>query len=207
MKRTRKQNISADVEHVLKADDLTERQRLFCLYYVRSFNATRSYQKAFECGYDVARVEGCKLMKNPSIRKELHSLQKSRFTRVLLDEHDIFQKYMDIAFADITDYVEFGREMVQVQGTDKLREVNRVKLKNSSGVDGTLIAEVKQGREGVAIKLIDRMKALDWLAEHMDMATAEQRARIDQMKANTERLQHNPEVSDDDGVTIINDMQ
>ena len=32
----------------------------------------------------------------------------------MLDESDIFQKYMDIAFADITDFVEFGREEIPV---------------------------------------------------------------------------------------------
>ena len=32
------------------------------------------------------------------------------------------------------------------------------------------------------------MKALDWLANHMDLATEEQRARIEQIKAQTHRL-------------------
>ena len=53
-------------------------------------------------------------------------------------------------------------------------------------MDGTLITEVKQGRDGASIKLADRMKALDWLAEHMDMATEEQRAKIEVMKSKIE---------------------
>ena len=32
------------------------------------------------------------------------------------------------------------------------------------------------------------MKALDWLAEHMSMATDEQKARIAQIKAQTDKL-------------------
>lgn len=47
---------------------------------------------------------------------------------------------------------------------------------------------MKQGKDGASVKLMDRMKALNWLAEHMDMANDEQRARIEQMKAKTEQI-------------------
>ena len=127
-------------------------------------------------------------------------LKQNRLNRELLDEHDIFQKYMDIAFADVTDYVSFGREVVPIMGafgpitvTDEktgekiplTKEINAVKFRESTDVDGTLIAEVKQGKDGASVKLMDRMKALDWLAEHMNLATEEQRARIAAMKSQT----------------------
>ena len=67
------------------------------------------------------------------------------------------------------------------------------------------MAEVKQGRDGASIKLADRMKALQWLSDHMDLATEEQRARIAQIKAQTERLSAQPVENEDDGVEIIND--
>ena len=68
------------------------------------------------------------------------------------------------------------------------KRVNVVRFKDSSEVDGTLIAEVKQGKDGASIKLPDRMKALEWLTEHMYMATEEQRARIENIKAKTEQI-------------------
>ena len=74
-------------------------------------------------------------------------------------------------------------------------------VSNSSEVDGTLIAEVKQGKDGASIKLPDRMKALEWLTKHMDMATEEQRARIEMMKQKS-----NTQQEEEDGVTIINDV-
>jgi phage terminase small subunit len=49
-------------------------------------------------------------------------------------------------------------------------------------MDGTILTEVKQGKDGASIKLADRMKALEWLAEHMDLATDEQKARIAAIK-------------------------
>ena len=64
-----------------------------------------------------------------------------------------------------------------------MKEVNTVRFRESTDVDGTIIAEVKQGRDGATIKLADRMKALEWLTQHMNMATEEQKARIDVMRS------------------------
>ena len=78
--------------------------------------------------------------------------------------------------------------------------VNSVRLKESDKVDGTLITEVKQGRDGVSVKLADRMKAIDWLADHMDIATAEQKAKIEQIRAKTAIMSGtSEEETEDDG--------
>lgn len=196
-----------EVESVIQNPDLSDKQRLFCLYYVRCFNATKAYRKAYGCAYSTAAVEGFNTLRNPKIQNEIQALKQSRLNREFLDEHDIFQKYMDIAFADITDYVEFGREKVQVMGafgpvevknpeTGKkeplIKEVNTVRFRESGEVDGTLISEVKQGKDGASIKLLDRMKALDWLAEHMDLASEEQKARIAVLKSKVEDKSEKP---------------
>lgn len=191
------QAVAADTASVSENPDLTEKQRLFCLYYVRCFNATKAYQKAYGCSYEAAKSNGYQLLANTYIRNEIQAMKQSRLNRELLDEHDIFQKYMDIAFADITDFVEFGQEeeyvigqfgLVQVEDpvTGKKaplkQKVNTVRFRESDSIDGTLITEVKNGKNGASIKLADRMKALEWLAEHMDIATEEQKARIAVLK-------------------------
>ena len=196
-KKKIQQAVAADIASVSENPDLTEKQRLFCLYYVRCFNATKAYQKAYGCDYFTANAHGFELLSNVVIKAEINRLKQSRLNRELLDEHDIFQKYMDIAFADITDFIEFGQEeeyvigqfgLVQVEDpvTGKKaplkQKVNTVRFKESDSIDGTLITEVKNGRNGASIKLADRMKALEWLAEHMDIATEEQKARIAVLK-------------------------
>lgn len=221
-KENDKNAVAEDVEQVMNNPDLTDKQRLFCLHYVRCFNATKAYQKAYRCSYETAMVRGSEILRNVKVRDEIHRLKQNRLNREMLDEHDIFQKYMDIAFADITDYVEFGREEIQVMsafGPVEIKDpetgekvplkktVNTVRFRESSEVDGTLIAEVKQGKDGASVKLMDRMKALNWLAEHMDLATDTQKAQIDQMKANTERLRRDSNPEDDEGVEIINDVE
>ena len=124
-------------------------------------------------------------------------MKRSRLNRELLDESDIFQKYMDIAFADVTDFVEFGQDeeyvigpygVVEIKDPETgekkplTQKINTVRFKESKDVDGTLISEIKNGRNGASIKLADRMRALDWLADHMDLATDEQKARIAALK-------------------------
>lgn len=196
-KKKVQQAVAADTASVSENPDLNEKQRLFCLYYVRCFNAVKAYQKAYGCSYETACGHGHELLKKVEIIAEINRLKQSRLNRELLDEHDIFQKYMDIAFADITDFVEFGQEeeyvigqfgLVQVEDpvTGKKaplkQKVNTVRFRESDSIDGTLITEVKNGKNGASIKLADRMKALEWLAEHMDIATEEQKARIAVLK-------------------------
>lgn len=199
----KKEAITEAVEQVIENAELTDKQRLFCVLYVKCFNATKAYQKAYEVDYNTAASIGYRLLENDGVKQEIQRLKKNRLNREMLDESDIFQKYMDIAFSDITDFVEFGQEDVPVMavygpvqvkdeetGEKKTltKKVNVVRFKDSSEVDGTLIAEVKQGKDGASIKLPDRMKALEWLAEHMYMATEEQRARIENIKAKTEQI-------------------
>lgn len=200
---TEKNVVAEEVEQVTKNSELTDKQRLFCIKYIRCFNATKAYQKAYGVDYNTAKAAGPRMLANVRIKNEIRNLKESRLNREMIEEADIFQKYMDIAFADITDFVEFGREHVPVMGPfgpievkDKatgekrqlMKEVNVVKFRESSEVDGTLISEVKQGKDGAGIKLADRMKALDWISSHMDLATEEQKAKIEQIRANTEKL-------------------
>lgn len=204
--------IEEDSQLISTNEKLTEKQRLFCMFYIRSFNATKSYQKAYGCDYESAAAISYRLLENVGVKNEITRLKQARLNREFLNEHDIFQKYMDIAFADITDYLQFGTEEVPVMGAfgiikDKetgkpiTKIVNTVRFKPSAEVDGTIISEVKQGKDGASIKLADRMKALDWLATHMDLATAEQKAKIAQINAQTERLKQDNEQEElaDDG--------
>lgn len=216
IKSKKRKAAESEVEQVIENPDLTDKQRLFCIYYVRSFNATKAYQRAYECSYEVAMKNGSRMLRNAEVKKEILRLKQERLNREFLSESDIFQKYMDIAFADLTDYVEFGTKeepVMSMYGPVKVKDpdngeekpltqtVNVVHFKKSSEVDGTILSEVKQGRNGSSIKLSDRMKALQWLSDHMDMGTEEQKAKIAQMKAQTDKLTgNNQEIEDLDDI-------
>ena len=178
---------------VYENEELDEERQLFCIYYLKYFNQVKALLKVRpDYKYESACVIANRLMKEEEVQKEIRRLKKEMFTEALLDPHDIVQKYIDIAFYDATDYATF--------------DGNKVRLKDSSKVDGTIIQEVKQGRDGISIKFADRMKALDWLTKHLDIANDEQKAKIALIKAQTEKLNRDSSSDDpeDDGVVIIN---
>lgn len=202
-KSKKKKAAESEVEQVIENPDLTDKQRLFCIYYVRSFNATKAYQRAYECSYEVAMKNGSRMLRNAEVKKEILRLKQERLNREFLSESDIFQKYMDIAFADLTDYVEFGTKeepVMSMYGPVKVKDpdngeekqltqtVNVVHFKKSSEVDGTILSEVKHGRNGSSIKLADRMKALQWLSENMSMGTERQLMKFEQQRAQIDLL-------------------
>lgn len=162
-----------EVDRVLDNPELNDKQKLFCLYYTKYFNATKAYQKAYEVDYKTAASSAYRLLDNVGVTEEIHRLKQGKLNRAMLEEDDIVQKYIDIAFADIKDYVSFGEKEKILGISDKgdLVKVtdNFIDLKNDSEVDGTLITEIKEGQQGITIKLKDSMKALEWLANYFEM--------------------------------------
>ena len=195
--------VAYEVESVMKNTELTDKQQLFCIYYIRCFNATKAYQKAYGCNYTTAMSEGSKHLRNPKIKEEIFRLKQERLNREFLSEADIFQKYMDIAFVDITDYVEFGNGSFNDPETGEEVSYSFVNLKDSKTVDGTIVSEVSKGREGAKIKLADRMKALQWLTDHMDLATDKQKAEIALLRAKVQ-TDDSEEIADDGFLEALN---
>lgn len=145
--------------------DLTEKQKLFCLYYIKNFNATQAYKKAFGCRYSTALTNGCALLGNTRIRKEITRLKAEKKKSLMLNENDVIDKWVRLAFADLSDYVEWGRK--EIEGEFGPFEINDVRLKESNDVDADLLSEVKQGREGTTVKLKDSIKALEWVTDNL----------------------------------------
>jgi len=168
----------------LNNEELTEKQRLFCLYYVRWFNATKAYQKAYSCDYSTAMVNGCKLLSNPKIKEHIQAIKDAKIKQAMYTAEDLFQKMMDIAYSDATDFLSFGRRINEETGL----EYNYVDFLDSSEVDGTLIQEVKQGKDGCSIKLVSKEFALKWLDKHYSEATDLQKAQLEQLRAQTDKL-------------------
>lgn len=182
---------------VVESDELTDKQRLFCMYYTKYWNATKAYQKAYECNYQTANVNGSRLLVNASIKAEINRIKEERLNGIDLDAKFVLQKYIDIAFADITDFVEFGQEkrpeldhklepLIDENGDEVTYTYSYVNLKNHDEVDGTIVTEVKKGKDGVSVKLADKMKALEFLAKYTDLLSEFDRKRLQDEKLKAE---------------------
>ena len=175
-KNADKEPISQVVNELMKNEELTDKQRLFCIYYSKCFNQLQSYQKAYQCSYEIAAKNAYRLMKNEGIKAQIDELTKVTINKEIL-RRGLLQKYIDIAFADIKDYMEFGTETIE--GKNGEFELSVVKLKDSNGVDGTLISEVSQGKDGIKIKMLDKMKAMDFLSKHTNLLSDEEKTKLD----------------------------
>ncbi|WP_302058555.1 terminase small subunit [Paenibacillus sp. MZ03-122A] len=179
-------------------DGLTPKQRIFTYEYLRDFNATRS---AIAAGYSkkTAYQIGFALLKKVEIQNIIRQHKESMIDEVGLNAQRVLMEYMKIAFADITDYVEFGQKEEDILGLEgepvfdpdtgdtKKYRYNFVAFKNSDEIDGTLVSEVKQGKDGVSVKLHDKTKALDVLTKYMDLLPDKHKRMLEDEKLKIQR--------------------
>ncbi|WP_375143397.1 terminase small subunit [Domibacillus sp. A3M-37] len=64
----------------------------------------------------------------------------------------------------------------------RVESYNEMFFKNSDEIDGTIVSEVRQGRDGVSVKLIDKKFALDKLDRYFDLFPDEFKRRIEEEK-------------------------
>ena len=182
----RKGNVPKQVKAAVKAvftapenEELTEREQLFCRFFVNNRNAT---QAAIKAGYSLntAKEIGYENLTKPHIRSEIERLKGIQNQALILSADDIVERYMRIAFADMTDFTEFGTEDVPIYGADGQQIMlddgsmattkrNYMNFKSHEQVDGGLICEISVGKSGMKVKLEDRQKALSWLADYFNM--------------------------------------
>ena len=133
----------------------------------------------------MANAEGYKLLVKPCVKKEIERLKEIKRQRIIADAEDIVEIQLRIAFADMGDYVFFGKAGVILQ--------------ESRQTDTQLIQEIKEGKSGISIKLADRQKAIDWLSKYFLMHPESK------YKAEDERKR--AEVNESAGEEILKHMQ
>lgn len=200
--RKKKKNVAThNAVEELNNSDLTEKQKQFCLLYLQYFNATKAYKEAYEVDYKTANANGSRMIVNASIKKELARLKKAQQQELFVNSLDIKKEWVKQAFADMTDFVEFKttRESVLEEvGVDpetgepmlveRERAYSQLLLKHSDDVDGTVIQEVKQGRDGVTVKLYDKQKAMSELMKHLGEGNADNNQVVIINNSNDDRM-------------------
>lgn len=183
-----------EAKEAMKNGELNENQKLFCIYYSKCFNQTKAYLKAYKCDYMTAAVNASRLLNNAKIRAMVDKLTEVTMDKAALTR-GLIQKYIDIAFSDIGEYVEFGIRQVPLwtknsdgedipivdpnTGEQKIKEYSYVDLKNSIGVDTSIISEVSEGKDGIKFKLADKMKAMDFLNKHCNLLNDEEKTKLE----------------------------
>lgn len=130
---------------------LSDKQRLFCLYYVKYRNRVKAYQKAYQCSYETACGNASNTFKNIEIQREISRIMDEVRQDIRIDITDLIQQQIDIARADITDFADLSGGTVRVR----------------SDIDGTIVKEIKDTQTGISIKLYDKQKAIEFLKDNL----------------------------------------
>lgn len=203
-------DLERSIDKLLVNDQFNDKQKLFCMYYIKRFNATKAYQQAYNCTYETAVVNGPRLLGVARIRAEIERLKADKFKGAMLSAKDWLQKYIDIALADVNDYMKYGHEKIPMidkkTGEQRLDENgkpiywinNYVILNDSSQVDGTLITEISQGKDGIKVKLLDKKFALEFLRKCSGLLDIETQQKLDIERRKMELAEKNADTLDDD---------
>lgn len=139
---------------------MTKKQKIFADEYLIDLNATRAYRTAYPSvkKEETARANGSRLLTNANVAKYIEERMKERQERTEITQDRVLEELAAIAFGKITDYlgVEDGR--VKIKDTKMLNE-QQIRA----------VAGIKEGRNGIEIKLNDKEKALELLGRHMGM--------------------------------------
>lgn len=154
---------------------LTDKQNVFVLRYLKSFNATQAYMDAYKVDYNTANANGPRMLVNASIQKAIKRIKKARFKDVAVDENDLIAQLAKQAFADIGDYVIIGSHdeyktdengnVLDIEGNPVIHHKSFVQLVPSNQIDTTLIKKVTVGKDGPVVELFDKTRAQEKLLD------------------------------------------
>jgi phage terminase small subunit len=140
---------------------LTEKQKRFCNEYLIDLNAT---QAAIRSGYSyiTAKEIGYENLTKPHIKTYIEKRITERAERTNITQDMVVEELAKIAFSKIDDYVEVddstGSNNVIVKAT---RDVQEERI--------SAVSSIKQGSNGIEIKLHDKVRALENLGRHLGM--------------------------------------
>ena len=137
---------------------LNEKQKRFVSEYIIDLNAK---QAAIRAGYSpkTAEVQASRLLSLVKVQTEIAKAMEDREKRTGITQDRVLAELSAIAFAKATDYVEIDDDgAVKIKATASLTDEQK-----------KAIAGIKEGANGVEVKLVDKTKALEMLSRHLGL--------------------------------------
>lgn len=163
---------------------LTRNQRIFCDEYLIDLNATRAYKAAYKRVKKdaTARTNSSRLLTNANIKSYIESKMKEREKRTEITQDKVLKELAKIGFANATDYARVVEKEYLEQAKDengniiseipKTYKIVELEITDNLDIDKqAAIAGIKEGRNGIEVKLNDKVKALELIGRHLGMFT------------------------------------
>ena len=149
---------------------LTAKQIRFVDEYLVDFNGT---QAAIRAGYSekTAAATATRLLRNVNIQNEISRRQKDLQRRTEVTQDRVVKELARVAFANATDYARAElRTHTKEDGTEVTYQTVEIKQTVELTDDQrAAIAGIKQGANGIEVKLYDKLKALELLGRYIGM--------------------------------------
>jgi phage terminase small subunit len=161
---------------------LTDKQQRFVQEYLLDLNASAAARRA---GYSAktAQEQGSRLLLNVMVQEAIAEAQDARSKRTEITQDRVLQELAKIGFADIRKAIRWGATVaVPVQSGDDatdfaddgepVRVHTDLALIASDEIDddtAAAISEIKQTKEGLAIKFHPKLEALGKIGQHLGM--------------------------------------
>ena len=151
---------------------MTAKQQRFVDEYLIDLNAT---QAAIRSGYSEKTAEqtASRMLSFVKVQNAIQEAMKQREERTKITQDRVLEELAKIAFANITDYLEYKTNLRIIGYKDGEQAYEWAVLVNtidSSEVDGSPIQEVSMSKDGAfRFKLHNKLTALELLAKHLGM--------------------------------------
>ena len=112
----------------LNDSDLPDKQKEFVLEYLRLYNATQAYINTYGVTYNVATVNGPRLLGNARIKEEIKRIREAKLKELAIEPLDLIEDVAKEAKADIGNYLNFGswpEKLVERKKTKKTFKDNK----------------------------------------------------------------------------------
>lgn len=193
-KNKKEKPIVEEVKEVLKNADITDKQRLFCIYYIQCFNATKAYKKAYKCDYSTANTNGPRLLVNACIKEEIKKMSSLINKELIYNIFDFIRELIELNNASVCDYINF-KNVKENMGTEKnpiYMNVTYTELKEEFEADPKFIKEIYYTKRGPMVTLKEADKLLkDILLEQENNKIKLKKidAEIEYMNKRTEEIE------------------
>lgn len=161
---------------------MTPKQKRFADEYLIDLNATRAYKAAYpKVKNETAAVNGSRLLSNANVAAYVADQQKKRSERTQITQDRVLKELASIGFADVSDFAKVVEREYEAEtdnadkdGEKEIKTYKCVEILPSDNVPADkrgAIAGIKQGANGIEIKLNDKVKALELIGRHLGMFT------------------------------------
>jgi len=143
-----------------KSDRLTDKQELYCQYFVETLDKSESAKKA---GFSSKRpgvldVTVHRLSNNPKVIKRIAEIQGGLLKRIGLSQEYVLERLQRFADSNVLDYFKFTENSMSLKDLSLLpREIT------------SCIQEIQGTKDGIKLKLVDKKGSVVDIGRHLGL--------------------------------------